>query len=248
MTVQYISKPCGAELAYHYYQGHQDTAPCVMFCGGYRSDMNGTKAVFFEEECIKRAQSYIRFDYSGHGQSAGDFADGTIGVWADDAVFIADHVVKEKDIIAVGSSMGGWMAFLLAKHRPERVKAIIGIAAAPDFTQDIYDKLSDTQKRDLHDTGFANVPNDYSDEPYHYSKAFYDESLRHFVLNGADIPDIPITLIQGGADKDVLPDTPDKIQSALPNHAIEIVMINDGDHRLSRPQDLDVTDRLIACY
>lgn len=245
MSIQSISKPDGAKLAYHYHKGAADL-PCVMFCGGYRSDMNGTKALYFENACIARGQSFIRFDYGGHGQSDGAFQDGTIGAWANDALYILDHVVKDDTIIALGSSMGGWMAFLLAKHRPKRIHAIIGIAAAPDFTQDIYNSLSDQQKSDLHTKGFASVANDYSTEPYHYSKSFYDKSLNHFVLNGADIPDIPITLVQGGADKDVLPDTPDKIKTALPNHNIQVIMIEDGNHRLSRLQDLAMIDKVIS--
>jgi pimeloyl-ACP methyl ester carboxylesterase len=144
--------------------------------------------------------------------------------------------------------MGGWMAFLIARARPDRVKAIIGIAAAPDFTEDIYNSLSDKQKSDLHEKGYASVPNDYSTEPYHYSKKFYEEAKSHHVLNGIGIPDIPIHLIQGREDKDVLPDTPDRIRKALNTHNIDITMINDGDHRLSRPQDLIVISRVIQHY
>jgi len=231
------------DLAYKYTEGK---APLVVFCGGYRSDMTGTKAQYFEGQCIAHGQAYLRFDYSGHGKSEGDFNDGTIGQWAGDAIAILDHIAPTQPIILVGSSMGGWMAFLIAKARPDKVKALIGIAAAPDFTEDIYARLNDEQRDDLHTNGFAAIPNDYSDEPYHFPLAFYEEAKNHMILTGEMPPlNFPIHLFQGGQDKDVLPDTPDKIKTALPDANITITHIENGDHRLSTPDNLKIINEKI---
>lgn len=243
MTIQYVSREGLPDLAYKYTEGK---APLVMFCGGYRSDMTGTKAQYFEDQCIKRGQAYLRFDYSGHGKSGGTFETGAIGQWASDARAVLDHIAPEKPIIVVGSSMGGWMAFLLAKYRPKKIKALIGIAAAPDFTEDIYARLSENQRKDLHEKGFASIPNDYSDAPYHFPLTFYEEAKNHMILTG-DMPslDFPIHLFQGTQDKDVLPDTPDKIKAALPDTNITVTQIENGDHRLSTPDDLTLIDQKI---
>ena len=207
--------------------------------------MNGTKALYFEEHCRARGQAYLRFDYSGHGASDGNFEDGTIGSWAQDAIFMLDNIVRGPALL-VGSSMGGWMAFLVARARPKRIHSLIGIAAAPDFTEDIYERLPPDLRADLHANGFAAIPNDYSDTPYHFPLAFYEEAKAHHVLNGAALPDIPMHLFQGGKDLDVLPDTPARIQAALTDHTITVSMIDDGDHRLSRPQDLALIESQIA--
>lgn len=243
MTIQYLSREGQPDLAYKYTKG---TAPLVIFCGGYRSDMTGTKAQYFEDQCIARGQAYLRFDYSGHGKSGGTFETGSIGQWASDARAILDHINPTQPAIIIGSSMGGWMAFLLAKARPNKIKALIGIAAAPDFTEDIYQRLSDTQRSSLHTNGFAAIPNDYSDEPYHFPLAFYEEAKNHMILTG-EIPPLnfPIHLFQGDQDKDVLPNTPDKIKTALPDATITVTHIENGDHRLSTPDDLHLINEKI---
>ena len=145
--------------------------------------------------------------------------------------------------------MGGWMAFLIAKARPTKIKALIGIAAAPDFTEDIYTRLPDDLRSNLHQNGFAAIPNDYSDEPYHFSLSFYEEAKNHMILTGQMPPlNFPIHLFQGDQDKDVLPDTPAKIKTALPTANITVTHIKNGDHRLSTPDDLELINQKIIAF
>lgn len=242
-NVTFLQRPALYPLAYVYSEG---TDPLVVFLGGYRSDMGGTKATYFEEQCRKRGQAYLRLDYGGHGQSGSTFDQGTIGDWARDAIDVINHVAgKERPVILAGSSMGGWMAFLVARSERINVTGLVGIAAAPDFTEDIYARLGDDLKADLERNGFAMVPNDYSDEPYRFTKSFYDEAKAHLVLGQGLRTCFPVTLIQGMLDKDVLPKTAAKIKEGLSGAETKIIYVEDGDHRLSRPQDLELIDREI---
>lgn len=240
----YLERPGKPKLAYRYTPGvdgrggnEGNDLPLVMFCGGYRSDMNGTKAVYFEEQCAARGQGYVRFDYGGHGDSEGEFAEGTIGAWAEDARDILDHVASGP-VIVVGSSMGGWMALLLAKARAEKIRGVVGIAAAPDFTEDIFARLTADQQAEVMSAGFVAVPNDYSDEPYHYTKAFYEEAKAHLLLGHAQEIDFPIRLVQGKRDLDVPWQMAEKIRMHYGEAHVDIVFVDDGDHKLSRPEDL----------
>lgn len=243
MSIQYLSNSGRVRLAYSAFKGDQGKAT-VMFLGGYRSDMSGTKATALEALCKARNQSFIRFDYSGHGMSEGQFEKGTIGDWAQDAIDILDHVVKGK-VLLVGSSMGGWMAFLVALARKERVHGLIGIAAAPDFTEEIYARLNDTQKEQMESQGYAEVENDYSHEPYYFPKNFYEEAKNHLVLNQKHHLPFPVHLFQGMQDKDVLPETAVKIEAAFTGGPIVATYIEDGDHRLSREKDIALLDQKI---
>ena len=231
-------------LAYIHTPGQGDGAklPLVMFCGGYRSDMNGTKATYLEAQCTARGQGYIRFDYSGHGQSEGKFEEGTIGSWAEDAIDIIDHVAKGP-VIVVGSSMGGWIALLLAKQRSGTVQGVVGIAAAPDFSEDLFERLTPQQQDTLMTEGFVEVPNDYSDIPYHYSKAFYEEAKAHLMLDKPQVIDFPMRLLQGMQDQDVPWETAVKIQKNYSGADVDVLFVDDGDHSLSRPEDLELINR-----
>ena len=238
MNTQYLERPQKPKLAYVYTSGD---GPLVVFLGGYRSDMNGTKALHFEQQCRERGCGYLRLDYSGHGLSGGRFDEGSIGAWAQDAVDVINHVVHiDTPLVLVGSSMGGWMAFLVAQKLNHRIEAMIGIAAAPDFTEEIYSRLNQEQRSNLETQGYALVPNDYSDEPYRFSRDFYEEAKQHLILNKDINFDFSMTLVQGKQDKDVLPNTPQKIRSSLDKDDIKIVFVEEGDHRLSRPEDLDL--------
>src|SRR6266496_1562546 len=153
-----LARQDGATIAYHRLAG---AAPGVVFLGGFRSDMTGTKALFLEEHCRRRGQAYLRFDYFGHGASSGDFALGTIGRWREDAVAVVDSLAEGPQIL-VGSSMGGWIMLLAALARPERIAALIGIAAAPDFTEELLPKrLSAEQRREIEERGAVTLPSDY---------------------------------------------------------------------------------------
>ncbi len=244
MNSQRLKRQGKADLAYRYTPpapAKGKIVPTVIFMGGYRSDMSGTKARYLEEQCAARGQGYIRFDYSGHGESGGKFEDGTIGDWLGDALAVMDRVTSDP-LVIVGSSMGGWIALCAALARPGSVHGLIGIAAAPDFTEDLFSRLSANQQKTLMETGYAAIENDYSDEPYHYTKRFYEEAKSHLILHSTHKVDFPLRLIQGMQDKDVPWETAVKIQNAFSGGDVDIVFIEDGDHRLSRPEDLEIID------
>lgn len=246
MDIQYLERPGNTRLAY-VYSPPADTEkdkPVVMFLGGYRSDMNGTKATDFEARCRARGQGYLRFDYSGHGLSEGEFEDGTIGSWMNDALSVFDHVIKGP-VVLVGSSMGGWISLLVALERAGMIHGLVGIAAAPDFTEDLYSRLSDAQKEEVEKQGRVEVPNDYSDEPYAFTWALYEEAKSRMLLDRTHTVDFSMRLIQGMQDKDVPPQTAIKIQEQFDAPDSDIVYIEDGGHSLSRPEDLEIIDREI---
>ena len=245
--VSYLERDGKPDLAYVYTPPSNDgeKLPLVMFCGGYRADMTGTKATYFETQCAARGQAYLRFDYSGHGVSQGRFEDGTIGGWAEDARDILDHIARGP-VVLVGSSMGGWIALLVARARSGVVQGLIGIAAAPDFTEDLFERLSPAQREELMNEGELKVPNDYSDEQYHYTKQFYEEAKDHMLLTKKQNIDFPVCLIQGMQDNDVPWETAVKIQKNYAGSEVDIVFVDDGDHRLSRPEDLELIYREIA--
>lgn len=246
MSIQYLEREAKPKLAYVHTPPSDEGRkyPLVVFMGGYRSDMSGTKAMYLEEQCRARGQGYLRFDYSGHGESGGEFEDGTIGSWLEDALAVLDHVTRDP-VVLVGSSMGGWIALLAAQERGGLVKGLIGIAAAPDFTEEIYARLNGAQRQELEENGVAYVDNDYSDEPYAFSKNFYEEAKDHLLLGKTRPVDYPMRFIQGGQDKDVPWQTAVKIQNAFKGKESDIVIIEDGNHRLSRPEDLELIDKEI---
>ncbi|HBR68397.1 MAG TPA: alpha/beta hydrolase [Rhodospirillaceae bacterium] len=219
-------------------------APLVMFLGGFMSDMHGTKATFLETQCRARGQEFLRFDYSGHGLSDGKFVDGTIGLWKDDALAVFDHVIKNPAVL-VGSSMGGWIALHLALSRPERVKAIVGIAAAPDFTQGMYEEyLTDAQKREITERGFTEMPSDYG-APYIITRALIEDGERQLLLDRDHDLALPIRLLQGKEDVQVPWQTALIIKERFKAADVEITLIEDGDHSLSRPEDLALIDQQV---
>ncbi len=242
MNVSYINN-----LAYMHSKASGDgkNLPAVMFLGGFKSDMNGTKAIYLEEQCKSRGQEFVRFDYSGHGLSGGEFTDGTIGSWKNDVLEIMDNVIT-RDVILVGSSMGGWISLLLLFERGERIKGMVGIAAAPDFTRDIEAQINDKQRATIEKIGWLEIPNDYSDEPYIFTKSLLDDGSKHSILDKQHDVDIPIILIQGKQDTDVPWGKALKIQKSFKDSNVEVVFIDDGDHRLSRPQDLEIIDKYIV--
>ncbi len=244
MTLQTLIRKNKPDLAYIKTEGQ---APTVIFLPGYKSDMEGTKATYLESRCKDKGQGFLRFDYAGHGVSGGDFKDGTIGSWTQDALDMIDSVT-DGDLILIGSSMGGWIALLAALKRPERVKGLIGIAAAPDFTEGLYTReFNDEQRQTIDEQGFIEIPNEYSDEPYIFTKALIEDGRDHLLLEkGIDLC-IPVRLIQGMKDADVEWQTAHRIKNAIEETAAQpdcdVLLIEDGDHRLSRPQDLDMIEK-----
>lgn len=223
----------GRRLAYHHTSG---TAPTVLLCGGYTSDMTGTKAVALERWCSAEGRGYIRFDYSGHGRSDGRFEDGSIGDWAEDALAIIDQVTTGP-LIVVGSSMGGWIMVLVALARPERVRGLVGIAAAPDFTEDLLRKATAAQRGDLARQGFWLQPSAYGAS--HVVTARLLDDGRERLLLGAPIPiACPVHLLHGQQDADVPWQTALRLTERLQSADVTVELIKAGDHRLSREADL----------
>lgn len=247
-AVRYLKREGAPDLAYIYTPADDRGAdlPIVMFCGGFRSDMMGTKAEYFENQCKARGQAYLRFDYSGHGLSGGAFKGCTISTWLGDSLAIFDVLVNGP-VVVVGSSMGGWIGLLMARERSEFVKGYIGIAAAPDFTQRLYDdELSDEHREAIEAQGYVEIPNEYSDEPYIFTKALFEDGANNFVLSGNTAHDYPIILFHGRLDTTVPESAPLAIQQRYSGSSFEIVFIDDGDHRLSTTQDLEMINQGIA--
>lgn len=226
----------GDKLAYHHSEG---AGPSVIFCPGLKSDMEGSKALFLEELCRENEWGFLRFDYSGHGKSGGAFEDGTISIWTDDLNQLLDHLDLE-DVLLVGSSMGGWISLLSALSQKNRTKGLIGIAAAPDFSEKMmwqkWDKK--TQER-LYRDGRVVLPSDYGD-PYIITKELIEDGRSCQVLNGEIDLDIPVKLLHGYLDDVVPSDWPEKISNALKSEDVEYIMVKGGDHSLSREEDLSL--------
>lgn len=210
--------------------------PAAMFLGGFRSDMGGSKALYLEESCRMRGQQFVRFDYTGHGLSAGRFEEGCIGDWRDDARDVLDQVVQGP-VVLVGSSMGGWISLLLLLERTERIRGVVGIAAAPDFTRTIEGAFTPAQRQDIETQGFIEAPSAYGD-PYMITRRLIEDGRRQCVLDRTHRVRAPMTLIHGKLDADVPWETAEAIKSRFEGPQTKILYIEDGEHRLSRPEDL----------
>ncbi len=237
-----IDRPGGHSLAYHATPGG---LPGVVFLGGFASDMTGTKALALEEHCRKRGRAYLRFDYLGHGQSSGAFADGTIGRWADDAIAALDQLTEGPQVL-VGSSMRGWIMLLAALARRERVAGLVGIAAAPDFTEDLmWTGLDEARRETLMRDGVVELPSDYGDEPTLISRALIEEGRDHLLLGNPIALSCPVRLLHGMADSSVPWRTALTIADKLASTDVEVVLVKGGDHRLSEPADLERLGRTL---
>jgi pimeloyl-ACP methyl ester carboxylesterase len=232
----------GVELAWTLQRGH---APTVVFLPGFRSDMNGDKATALAAFCAERDQALLRFDYSGHGASDGRFEDGTIGQWSRDALTIIDHL-SEGPLVLVGSSMGGWIALLTALARKERITALIGIAAAPDFTEALmWQAMMPAQRDTLMRDGILHVPSQYGD-PTPITRALIEDGRNHLLMNRPISIDCPVRLLHGQCDPDVPWETALRIAERVTSQDVQVTLIKDGDHRLSRPQDLKLLCQTLA--
>ena len=239
---QFLDTSAGARLAYHYTPGRP---PGVMFLTGFKSDMDGGKALALEAHCRVRGQAFLRFDYRGHGQSSHEFEEGCIGDWAADAVAVLDAVTDGPQIL-VGSSMGGWIMLLAALARPERIAGLVGLAAAPDFTEDLmWNEFDDAQKEGLSRDGFIEIPNCYDAEPYRIMMRLIEDGREHLLLRSSIALDVPVRLIQGMEDEDVPWETALRLQEKLTSADVDVTLVKDGGHRLSEPQDLDRLVRIV---
>lgn len=231
----FLTREDGARIAYARIEGQ---SPTVVFLGGFTSDMTGTKACHLDGYCRARGQAYLRFDYQGHGASSGRFVDGTIGAWRDDALSVIEHC-SEGPLLLVGSSMGAWIMVLAACATSRAVHAMVGIAAAADFTEElIWQQLSAQSRAELERTGVIHIPSQYSAQDTPISRALIEEGRAHLVL-GADIPiECPVRLLHGLEDRDVPWQHACRLLRAIASDDVTLELVKGGDHRLSQPADL----------
>lgn len=229
---QVLLTPQNRRIAYVQTPGK---GPGVVFLGGFRSDMGGTKALWLQDWAQARGRAFLRFDYSGHGASGGDFLDGAIGDWFEDALAVITQLTTGPQIL-VGSSMGGWISLLVARAQPARVAALVGIAAAPDFTEDsLWAGLSDAQKAEMTATGQVALPSEYSDAPYVVTKRLIEEGRARLVLRDPlDLP-FPVRLLQGSADADVSPLVALRLMEHATAPDLRLTLVKGADHRFSTP-------------
>ncbi|MEK9795415.1 MAG: alpha/beta fold hydrolase [Alphaproteobacteria bacterium] len=220
--------------------------PGVVFLGGFMSDMTGQKATVLEDWARATGRGFLRLDYSGHGMSGGAFRNGTIGRWLSDAVTVIRHASATVsglggDLVLVGSSMGGWIAVLAAMEIVgQKVAGIVTIAAAADFTDDLLPmRLGPDTLATIEAEGVFEAPSQYSDQPYVITRDLLEDGRNHLVLSGPIALDIPARLIHGTADPDVPWTQSQKLMRALTSRDVELILVKDGDHRLSEPHDLD---------
>lgn len=238
----YFTTPQGRKLAYHQTAG---TSTGMVFLGGFKSDMEGTKAIHLENLCKAQGRAFLRFDYSGHGQSSEDFADGCIGDWATDALEIIRALTDGPQII-VGSSMGGWISLILAKKMPEKFAGLVTIAAAPDFTEDsMWGGFSDALKLELQTKGQIALPSDYG-EPYIITKKLIEEGRNQLVLRSPLNLPFPTRFLQGTADADVDVSFAYRLLDHATGPNMRLVVLKDADHRFSDPEPLQLLDDAIA--
>lgn len=243
MSVSFLKRDGKPDLAYDYQAGSRGDLPTLVFLPGFRSDMQGTKAVFLANHAAQTGQACLLLDYSGHGASGGRFEDGTIGLWTADALDVIDAFAGE-NVLLIGSSMGGWIGLLCALARKDRVKGFIGIAAAPDFTRDILRRMSAQQHADMAAQGYFSVPSEYG-EPLLITNALIKDGETHCLLDSTIALECPVRLLQGKKDVEVPYPWAERIYAALTTHDKKIVFREEGDHRLSTPEDLSILASLV---
>ena len=240
---RFLTRPDGIRLAYcaSPAAASRQGRSGILFCGGFRSDMTGSKALALEDAARQRGTGFVRFDYAGHGQSDGVFLEGSIGRWKDDTLAILREVCAPGPHILVGSSMGGWLATLAALALPEKAAGLVLIAPALDFTEDLmWAGMSPAQRKILLRDGVLREPSQYSDQPYEYTLKLITEGRDHLILKAGIAFDRPVRILQGMADPDVPYQHAVKTAAAFQGADTRLTLLRDGDHRLSRPQDLDL--------
>lgn len=233
MTLQYLDTPRSRRLAY---VKSDASGPTIVFLGGYKSDMSGTKAVWLEDWCRARGQAYLRFDYSGHGQSSGAFEEGCIGDWAEDA----EAVIKATcngPLVLVGSSMGGWISLLLTQ-RLKNIVGLVTIAAAPDFTEDgFWAGFSDQIRTQILEQGYYDMPSDYG-APYRVTRRLIEDGRDHLVLRAPLPLPFPVRCLQGTADAAVTRDTALRLLDHADSPDMALTLLKGADHSFSAPDCL----------
>jgi pimeloyl-ACP methyl ester carboxylesterase len=242
MTHQVLALPDGRRIAYHRSDG---CGPGVVFLSGFRSDMTGTKAVWLEAWARARGRGFVRFDYTGHGASSGDFLQTAIGDWAQDASDVVEALTDGPQVL-VGSSMGGWIALLLARRMPGRIAGLVGISAAPDFTEDaMWAGLGEGERRALRERGRVETPSDYSAEPYVITRKLIEDGRRWLVLRERLALPFPVRLLHGTADADVPLDAPLRLLAHAEAADMRLTLVKGVEHRFSSPECLEMIGRAV---
>jgi pimeloyl-ACP methyl ester carboxylesterase len=243
---QYFTRPDGTRLAFRFATAKgpkaKEDALTIIFLPGYRSDMLGGKADAVAQWAANNQLGMLRFDYSGCGESDGAFDAGTLDIWRDDVLMLIDNLIRGP-VILIGSSMGGWLALLIALARQSQVKAIIGIAPAPDFTDWGF---TSEEKGTLEKYGRLERPSAYDDSVMVTTKAFWQSGKSLCLLNTVIPIDCPVCILQGQQDDAVPWETALRLQSALRSDDVQVTLVKDGDHRLSRDQDIDLLIETVA--
>ncbi len=238
----FLVTPQRRRIAYRLTDGR---GPAVLFCGGFKSDMEGSKALHLQAWAEASGRAFLRFDYSGHGASGGAFLDGAIGDWFQDARAVLDLIAGP--VVLVGSSMGGWISLLLARECPERIAGLVGIAAAPDFTEDsMWQGFSPDQRRALERDGRVSLPSDYSDEPYVITRRLIEDGRTHLVLRDALPLPFPVRLLQGTDDTDVPPAVALRLLDHATGPDIRLTLVKGADHRFSTPDCLAMIEAAVT--
>lgn len=242
-NTEYFNTPTGRTLAYCQIAGSANL-PGIVFLGGFHSDMQGSKALFLADWAKAQDRPFLRFDYSGHGQSSGAFTDGCIGEWAADAMDIIAALTNGPQIL-VGSSMGGWISLLVARAMPAKVAGLVGIAAAPDFTEDsMWAGFSPAQKQEMQDRGRVKLPSEYGD-PYIITQKLIEDGRDHLVLRAPLNLPFPTRFLQGTADKDVAQSVALNLLAHVVGDDIQLGLIKGADHRFSTPECLELIAQAI---
>lgn len=256
--LKFLSVGTGADTRDIAVRVRDGATPGVVWLGGFKSDMKGTKAAALDSWAATHARGFVRFDYSGHGESGGDFAHGTIGRWLEESLAVFTQICRGPQIL-VGSSMGGWMALLLVRELRRRVTiqeaaagaasqasvaGLVLIAPAVDFTEELmWNRFSPDIRREIEQTGAWERPSAYGDDPYLITKGLIEEGRRHLLLGDMIETGCPVRILQGVQDPDVPWNHAMELVSRFARDDVVMTLVKDGDHRLSRPEDLD---RLIA--
>jgi len=239
--VQYLDTTQGRRIAYHRTEG---AGPTVVFLGGFKSDMEGSKATHLEAVARREGRAFVRFDYSGHGQSSGAFTDGCIGDWRDDARAVLDELTTGP-LVLVGSSMGGWISLLLAREMPERLKGLVTVAVAPDFTTRHWDGLSEADRATVLREGQVAQPSDYG-EPYIFTKRLFDDGAENRVLTAPLSLNCPVRMVQGTQDNAVPTSEATRLLDHLQCPDAQLLLVKDKDHSFSDPECLHLIERCVA--
>jgi pimeloyl-ACP methyl ester carboxylesterase len=252
-SLRFLEIGVGSERRVVAVREHPGAGPGLFWLSGYKSDMNGTKAVALARWAEHAGRAIVRFDYSGHGESGGVFTDGTIGRWLADTLAVFDACCRGPQIL-IGSSMGGWLALLMVRALRQRqqtgpasVAGLVLVAPAVDFTEELmWKRFTPAIKRELKDKGLWARPSEYSSEPYLVTRRLIEEGRNHLLLGGMIETGCPVRILQGVVDPDVPWRHAVELVSRLASDDVVLTLVKDGDHRLSRPEDIERLIRAVA--